>query len=126
VAGLSVGATVVVQVGVLAAVPADSRVVVSLIMLTAWTAGLWLVALKVSRRPAPIRGRAGPATKGTGQTLSPQMQAAWRLARLGATADQVAEAAGLPLALAELLVADAERAADAPGDTPPGQEPRHG
>ena len=125
-AGLSAAATVAVQVAVLALIPAAARLAVSLVMLTAWMSALWLAVVKVSRRRRPGGGQGSPVTTGTAHVPSPQTQAARRLARQGATPEQIAETTGLPLILAELLIADARRDAAAPGDTPPGQEPHRG
>jgi hypothetical protein len=125
-AGLSAAATLVVQVAVLALVPAGARLAVSLVMLTAWMAALWLVVLTASRRRRRAARRTGPATTDTAKAPSPQPQAALHLAQHGATSEQIAATTGLPLPLAELLVADAQRGDAPPGDAPQGQGPQPG
>jgi hypothetical protein len=110
---LWVVATMLIQLGVLAVVPATARLAVSTGLFTLWFGGLGVVVWVVSHRRTGAAVHPGPASVpvpgADEQTPSPRMQAAWRLAMAGADAERVAQAGELPLALAELMVDNARR-----------------
>lgn len=97
-------AVVAAQAVVLALVPRSARGTVSVAMTLATLIALAVIVRYVTARPRP----AGPprTTGGTGETPSPAMRLARQLAQEGTPAAQIAERCDIPVALAELVVAE--------------------
>lgn len=113
-----------VQVAVLLAVPAGARVTVSALMAAATMAALTGIMIRL-RRPRGYAHVAAAARAVAGvrdpDVPSPAMRLARALAERGVPAVWIAEHCGLPVALAELVLAEAQRehGQDAAGGRPP-------